>query len=233
MRHRTRLDRKEEKKRLCALTSAEMKDDTKWGWQLNVVFSLWTCVCGCLREWGGGMGGFIDGTRLSIISATVGKLSLQPFAQGPPTHTPANELPAGWLTALSSQWWRGRERRWGDKALSEPFCVWWLKSTVCLQACWDLQPFALPLPAFVFFRAVFFSHPPFLFLWLRRVLCARRTFSSPLWWYWLQSLPWLQPWSIDQPALLEANKHTCDTHKVCVSDYTLSSPTSKCSTRRV
>lgn len=28
----------------------------------------------------------IDGTRLSIISAAVGKFSLQPFAKGPPTH---------------------------------------------------------------------------------------------------------------------------------------------------
>ncbi len=68
-----------------------------------------------------------------------------------------------------------------------------------------------------YFLLYFFPVLPFSFsLWLRRVLCARRTFSSPLWWYWLQSLPWLQPWSIDQPALLEANKHTCDAHKVCV-----------------
>lgn len=49
-------------------------------------------VCG---DVGWGCGGVIDGTRLSIISATVGKLSLKPFAQGPPTHPPANKLPAG------------------------------------------------------------------------------------------------------------------------------------------
>lgn len=48
-------------------------------------------VCVCERE--GGV--VIDGARLSIISAEVGKLSLQPFAQGPPTHIPSNELQAG------------------------------------------------------------------------------------------------------------------------------------------
>ncbi len=43
------------------------------------------------------------------------------------------------------------------KCYQSRFVVWWLKSTVCLQACWDLQPFALSLPAFVLFLAVFFS----------------------------------------------------------------------------
>lgn len=66
------------------------------------------------------------------------------------------------------------------------------------------------------FLLYFFPSSFSLSLCLRRVLRARRTFSSLLWWYWLQSLPWLQPWSIDQPALLEANKHAWNLHKVCV-----------------
>lgn len=69
------------------------------------------------------------------------------------------------------------------------------------------------------FLLYFFPSSLSLSLCLRRVLCARRTFSSPLWWYWLQSLPWLQPWSIDQLALLEANKHACNLHKVCVCEW--------------